>query len=77
MTNNYVVIYQTANDKRPQIHPFDDKNKLARTRALGLAQCAARAIVWRRPSPQWDAIAQVYEGPQWTDEERAIAEGGR
>ncbi len=59
MTNNYLKIYKTTTDRNPQVHLFNDKNRLARTRALGLAQTAKRAAVYRRPDDMWANVPEI------------------
>ncbi len=74
---NYVKLYQSEDKSTPAtFHFFDEHNRLSTIRALGYAQTAARSVVYKRPKdPAWKAIKAVGEGPQWTDEERARAEG--
>ncbi len=52
-------IYESTTDREPTVHLFDDQNRLARTRALGIAQTARRAAVLRRPDELWTNVPQV------------------
>lgn len=60
MVNNYLKLGN-------RLHFFNDRNKLERINALGLAQMR-RAVVYRRPDPMWDNVPAVGDGIGELDE---------
>lgn len=61
--NNYVKLYTSHEDTRPEVHTFDDRFAAQRAHAWVLCTIAPRCAVFRRPPIDvWDPIPEVGQG---------------